>query len=51
MTIQDVFDRLIPIEKTAGELNTDTGYDPDDGIGGKVRHTWLQRTVRSVYIS
>lgn len=38
MTIQDVFDRLIPIEKTAGELITDTGYDPDDGIGGKVRH-------------
>ena len=38
MTIQDVFNRLIPVEKAVAELIRDTGYDPDDGLGGKVRH-------------
>lgn len=38
MTIQDVFDRLRPIEKAAGKLIRDTGFDPDDGLSGKVRH-------------
>ncbi|MCD7982014.1 MAG: DUF5348 domain-containing protein [Clostridiales bacterium] len=38
MTIQDVFDRLRPIEKAARELIRDTGFDPDEGLGDKVRH-------------
>lgn len=35
MTIQNVFDRLRPIDQAASQLLLDTGYDPDDGCLGR----------------